>query len=435
MRLLVAILILGQVPQIDTELDCDRPDREGRCDRVGGRDNSDPLINFAPLTGVGMGTVCSGAAITDSRGLAVSWVRATSAICSKSNTAFGGTETAAVANGDWVTVTSNQPRVEYDGTGVLGIRTEYTSINDLIRSAEICNAAWTDVGTPNCTSDQAIGPFGTTTMDQLTDNDGAAFEGRAQAITNNSATIHSAYCMVKGNANSATLTMVGTGSATGDCTGTVTGLSLTTSSRVTCTSPAAYGGALTAVTVTIKVGTATTDQGTIFVEACQHEYGLPVGGKAGPTSHIATAGAPVTRNTDVVSMSRTDPSSPNVCVSGRFIGPTPPSGGANAMIENTGLNTYLSEATGNIRFYVSGNFRVTAVASSVNGITWSAFNSESAATVTWGASTATGGALNANNKFGATVWIGGSGCSGGCPSGGIISRVKMDPNPAKCTQP
>jgi hypothetical protein len=135
-------------------------------------------------------------------------------------------------------------------------------------------------------------------MDTITDNDAVAFEGRAQAIASTSATFHAASCYVKSvsGATAASITMVGTGSAAGDCTGTATGLSTTTSTRVFCISPAAYAGTLTSVAVTVRVGTVVADQGTVAVEGCQHETWDATYGYL--TSYIDTTSAAATRNAD-----------------------------------------------------------------------------------------------------------------------------------------
>ena len=138
---------------------------------------------------------------------------------------------------------ANRPCVTRGGLLVEGTRT-----NTCLRSAELCNASWVDVGTPACASDVAAGPFGTTTMDSITDDSGAAFEGRAQTIATTSLTQHTISAYVKSStATSASITLAGTGNSAGDCTGTVTGLSATTSKRVTCTSSTAFTAGLTAV--------------------------------------------------------------------------------------------------------------------------------------------------------------------------------------------
>jgi hypothetical protein len=284
---LALVLALTQTPQ-------HRLERQPNLPRA-----SKPLFEFAPTNGAGVGTACACTAVTGAKGEAATFARASSGTCLKGST-------TAIANGDLVTCSSGQPRVMYgnDGTGALGLLLEEGIRNNALRGRELCNAAWSDVGTPSCVADQATGPYGAQTMDQFTDNDAAAFEGRSQAITTTVATKHSVVCYVKaGTATAASVTMVGTGNGAGDCTGTATGLSTTTSTPVNCTSPAAYTGALTAVTFTVRVGTVVGDTGTLFVEGCQHEENTNAGGfnSRNYTSYVDTAGAIVTRADETIS--------------------------------------------------------------------------------------------------------------------------------------
>jgi hypothetical protein len=267
-------------------------DGRGRVGREGGDDASDPnpLLEAFTSSGVGTTTACSTTAPTGTKGEAFTFSRASSATCTK--TAAGGFATTGIADGDLVTLATDKVRMEYSLTGVLGPLIEPTaSTDDLLRGEEICNAAWSDVGTPGCLSDQFAGPWGTTTMDSITDNAAGAVEGRSQAITTTSATVHAVACYVKGSGVSASISMVGAGSSTGDCTASV-GSVAGSSKRIFCVSPAAYAGTLTGVTVTIAVGPSVTDQGTLYIESCDHFVGIVDGYLP---STIPTTSAAVTR--------------------------------------------------------------------------------------------------------------------------------------------
>jgi hypothetical protein len=257
--LLSSIALAGRVEHL----------RENRRARVFSG-NSIPLLAAFTSSGTGTFGVCSTTAPTATKGEVLTATRASNATCQK--TATGGLAVTAVADGDLVTLSSNQSRVEYNNAGVLGLRLEPTAAtDDCLQGEEICDIAWSDVGTPSCTANQKSGPWNTATMDLLTDNDGAAFEGRSQGIVTTSATKHGVACYIKGGTSlEASVTLVGTGSATGDCTGASTTLSTTTSTRVFCVSTAAYEATLVAATVTVRVGDATGDQGTIYVESCDH---------------------------------------------------------------------------------------------------------------------------------------------------------------------
>jgi hypothetical protein len=239
-------------------------------------------------------TAAAGPNPSGAKGEPLTFARAGSSVCHK--TLDGIFATSGIANEDWLLAPNDMLRQETAASGRLEILVEQGANQIAIRTAELCNAAWTDVGTPACATDQAAGPFGTTTMDSITDNDGAAFEARQQVIATTSATQFTAFCAVKwssGAAASASITLVGTGSSTGDCTGTKSSLSTTTSDIVECTSPAAYAGTLTSVAVRIRVGTVASDQGTLLVEACDVKPA-----NAYRTSHQPATNVAVTRVAD-----------------------------------------------------------------------------------------------------------------------------------------
>ncbi|TXH58778.1 MAG: hypothetical protein E6Q97_01360 [Desulfurellales bacterium] len=147
--------------------DCPR----GRCQRShGGRAASSSsydyaFFEFAPVTGAGMTAACACGAVTGAKGEAVTFTRASSAVCSK-----GGLSTG-IANGDLVTCSSNQPRVMSGGTGALGLLMESTSTNSTLRSQELENAAWTLSNTgssnPTVTANHGVAPDGTTTAERI----------------------------------------------------------------------------------------------------------------------------------------------------------------------------------------------------------------------------------------------------------------------------
>lgn len=223
-------------------------------------------VEFAPASGRGMVGPCSATAPKGAKGETLNFSGASVRYCSK--TASSGFAGTGIVDGDWVAMASGQPRVEYQVPGILGLRTEQGASEILLQTARICNAAYADVGTPACTANQGTGPLGTATAALLTDNDAVTQEGRSQFVASASQTRHTVWCSVKaGSATSATITLVGTGDGSVNCTGTVTGLSSTTSSTVECTS-AGTPSTLTGVTMSILVGTVVADQGTILVDAC-----------------------------------------------------------------------------------------------------------------------------------------------------------------------
>ena len=122
-----------------------------------------------PASGKGTFGACSTTPPTGARGEVLTFTRGSTATCTK--TASGGLATTGIANGDLVVLASNQPRVEYDSAGVLGLLVESSRQNTILQSQSIDNASWTKTGTviaaPTVTADFAVAPDGTTTADRI----------------------------------------------------------------------------------------------------------------------------------------------------------------------------------------------------------------------------------------------------------------------------
>ena len=99
------------------------------------------FFEFAPSGGAGMGAPCACTTPTGAKGEALTFTRASNGTCTKTTT--GGLTTTGIANGDLVVCSSNQPRVEYDSQGVLGLLVDSAGTNSVLRSQEVNNAAWT----------------------------------------------------------------------------------------------------------------------------------------------------------------------------------------------------------------------------------------------------------------------------------------------------
>jgi hypothetical protein len=99
-----------------------------------------------PSNGVGTAGACSTTAPVGVHGEVLTLTRASAATCQK--TATGGLATTAIGNGDWVYLTNNQPRVEYDNAGVLGVHVDpLAKDNGVIQSEAIDTVAWTNGAT------------------------------------------------------------------------------------------------------------------------------------------------------------------------------------------------------------------------------------------------------------------------------------------------
>lgn len=112
-------------------------------------------------------TAAAGSMPTGSKGEVLTFVRASTATCTKGNTKTG------IQPGDLVTSAPGQLRVMPggDGSGGLGVLIENWTVNNLLRSAELDNAAWSKnaVGStvPVVTANYALSPDGTMSAERV----------------------------------------------------------------------------------------------------------------------------------------------------------------------------------------------------------------------------------------------------------------------------
>lgn len=254
-----------------------------------------PRANYAffealPATSAGATYACACSNLTGARGETSSTVRANSLDCRKG----GPWVTTGIAVGDVVTCSSNLPRVTVDGAGVLGIEAWGGFVQGALRTDELDNVAWTSVEAP--TANAATAPDGTASVaEQLNDTSGALQRCTTQTIATTSATVQQASVYVRaGTLDQAQLKLTGTGSATGDCTATSTSLSSTTWTRLWCQSPAAYAGTLTAITISVCVGDAAGDTGTVMAWRANWSAAQPTLGYPNPS--VQAVSSAVTSN-------------------------------------------------------------------------------------------------------------------------------------------
>ncbi|UOF77436.1 hypothetical protein [Caudoviricetes sp.] len=371
---------------------------------------------FEAFASNGRGTFgpCSTTAPTGAKGETLTFARASNGACTK--TATGGLATTGIADGDLVVLSSNQPRVEYDSQGVLGLLVEASRQNVLVRYIEYANAAWADVGTPTLTGSQTD-PFGATNAVQFDDNDGAAYEGRSQSVTVSAGAAYTAHCDVKaGTLAEARITLDGTAN-------TITGLSSTTWSVIEVTDASSSG-----VSIAFQAlnGDATGDTGTVIWGGCQVEAG------SYRTSIIPTTSAAVTRSAETASFAPPWPSSVSISIAGNFVGPTPATGSAAALGEFTALASLLNESGGVWRWFTGGLGQTVSIVSTTSGIRFYGYHDGAVRGLGFGANTAGPTAdADGNNKFGTDYYVSGVG-GGGTPANGIVSRICVDPNPSRC---
>lgn len=381
-------------------------------------------FEFAPASGAGMGTACSCAPVTGAKGEALTFTRTGPATCSKGNTLTG------IADGSLVQCASNQPLVMPggDGTGPLGVLMDPARVNRLIKAQELCDAAWADVGTPGCAANDLVGPFGTTTMEKLTDDDGAAKEGRSQTAATTNLSQHTVSCYVKaGTATSATIVLEGTGNSTGDCSQTFTDLSTETSTRVWCTSASAYTSGLTAVKVSILVGSDVGTTGTLYAEACQHEAAAPW-----LSSFIPTDTATVTRNLPAMDWAPTT-SSNTISMSAVIIPQWTPTNvtGSPAVISQNGASAASLYVSGTLRF-LAGSANPSVAISTTSPVRVYGYDNGTNTGNAWNGAANSVAAGTPANRFGTTLSIGGGAPAGINVLSGVIKQVCVDPDPTRC---
>lgn len=421
LNLVVVVFLIGLAsltadakPRGRFERFCSRTD-QGRSDR--GFLCSTPLLEAFTAGGAGTSGVCSTTAPTGTRGEVLTFSRASSATCTK--TATGGHVTSGIADGDLVTLSNDQVRVEYSAAGILGPHVEGTAAtNVLLRFILISNAAWADVATPILTGSQNSPFTGTyaTSAVQSNDDNAAAFEGRTQNVTVVAGNPYTMHCYVKGvTLAKARISLDGT-------TQDIAGLSVSSWSIVQVTDASASGVSIAAQVLN---GNAAADTGTIIWGGCQVEAG------SFRTTIIPTDGATATRATEgvpsfPVAITAGSPASSAVTVTASYV-PT------------TGTTLAIPPASGNpeiVGRFSGGNFGcyMMTPATDLAAGTWAVGDNRWACTTArlshLRGTTATGTATQFTGTI-ASVGIGSSGGFGAAVNG-IYTQLCVDASPARC---
>jgi hypothetical protein len=164
--------------------------------------------------------------------------------------------------------------------GAYGVTVSYGTKQWLACTRDLSASCWTTSGSGTVTASAYQGPFGYylggpdgLAMAKLHDSSGANSFTVSQTVSTSTAGRYSASCWVKGDSVTAVrLAMAGTGNAGGDRTCTKTSINSTAQgTRYGCVGTASYTGAVTAITFSVSVGSASSDTGDIGVSDCQLE--------------------------------------------------------------------------------------------------------------------------------------------------------------------
>ncbi|MBL0304408.1 MAG: hypothetical protein IPQ23_22405 [Cytophagaceae bacterium] len=440
-------------------------DRRGRFERFCGRSaqgrssrgflcDDYAFFEFAPASGAGLTSACSTTPPTGAKGEALSFARTGNATCTR--TATGGLATTGIANGDLVVMSANQPRVEYDSAGTLGLLVESARTNSLIRSEALDNAAWTSstgAGAVTVTADYAAAPDGTLTADRLqvaacptAGLYSARLQSRAAAISTDVGSVY-----LKGTSGSGSVGIMLGGAATywaATCT-------FNASTWTRCSTPA---GAIPAASEfwigclnnsVSSPNPGNTGAADVLVWGAQDEVG------AYATSYIPTTSAAVTRNVEsadfIVSVSPTASTGLSTAATvttvstatwvsgGGWLAPVLTSGSAGTPLNGalywwTYVNTGPSAAqdsAGVVSAGLSGYFPGFATLNATSNRV-SASHSGSAWTLCQNGSCATSGSSTLGTPAFTRIMLGNPTNAAANQNDKIVSRICIDPSPTRC---
>ena len=338
---------------------------------------------------------------TGAKGEAMTFTRASTKFCASSD-------------GTGSDLPSGRPCITTSGISVESSRT-----SPLLRSRELNNVAWSDVGAPTTTGDNAVNRNGTLTADTIQDNSAAAFEGRQQTVTVTAATAYVLSCALKaGTATTARLSNDGT-------TCDFTGLSSSTWTVASCADASSSG---VATVQQVLVGNATTVTGTIVVGGCWLEAGTYA------TSEIVATSAAATRAGESASVTLSVGVGPSACLAASAAWPSTSVGAVNFLGLGTagaGNNMVLYRTSDTAAGYQIGTTTTAPVVSSMSTTFHRSILSDNAGTraASWDGTPATAPAASMSGAQ-TTVWIGNFG--GSIPTDGVVRLVQIDPNPSRC---
>lgn len=168
-----------------------------------------------------------------------------------------------------------------------GLRYHRGLQHDIFWGEDFTNAAWEDEGTPTVTADTDFSPEHGVLADTMSDNDGAAFEGRCQTVTTAAdAGPGFAVWAKAGTTNKLRLSVTGTGNSAGDTTCNFTTLADAGWKRMDCLAAAAYEEGIASVRGCVLVGSAASDTGSVKFFGADLQYTRDIGQTPGTPKEI-----------------------------------------------------------------------------------------------------------------------------------------------------
>ena len=300
---MLALLVALSLSQVTPDSRVTRVERVPGGRMEGGRGGVKAWAFFEafPLGGAGTTTACSTTPPTGAKGEVLTFARTGNATCTK--TATGGLATTGIANGDLVELSANQPRVEYDSAGTLGLLVESARTNSVLRSQDLANGVWFAVGAggaaaPTVTATYATGPDNGTTATRLQVN-ACAGASQASVVYQNytgtaAATVGAPF--LRGTSTSGTVNVYFYDTTAG--TGNAVQCSFTSDSWTRCEpvsktfANATHRIGVGCLNDAVITGSTNTGAVDVLVYGMQSEAGTYL------TSYIPTTSAAVTRNAD-----------------------------------------------------------------------------------------------------------------------------------------